>query len=185
MYSAQTHARMKAAMVKVGWNNDHDRQRLLRIIIKRIEVAHEVVRVQIDPSAALADETEGLHLEPQTVEIACNLVRSAGGVQIAMGKDSGNLSRRQDPALIKGMVRGYQWRCQLLSGEVGSVAELARKAGVTSRYVVRTVRMGFLAPDIIEAILEGRQTTAVSFEIFRQPIPLDWAAQRLMLGFVQ
>jgi hypothetical protein len=51
--------------------------------------------------------------------------------------------------------------------------------------MVRTVRMGFLAPDIIEAILEGRQTAALTFEIFRQPIPLDWAAQRLMLGFVQ
>jgi site-specific DNA recombinase len=61
----------------------------------------------------------------------------------------------------------------LLSGEVGSVAELARTAGVNSRYVVRTVRMGFLAPDIIEAILEGRQTAAVTFEIFRQPLPLD------------
>ena len=176
---------MKAALVKVGWNNDPDRQRLLRIIIKRIEVAKGVVRVQIDPAAALANEAEGLRPEPQMVEIACNLVRGASGVQIAIGKESGNLSRRQDPALIKGMVRGYQWRSQLLSGEVRSVAELARKAGVNSRYVVRTVRMGFLAPDIIEAILEGRQTAAVTFEIFRQPIPLDWAAQRLMLGFVQ
>ena len=74
---------------------------------------------------------------------------------------------------------------KLLDGEVRSVAELARQAGVNSRYVVRTVRMGFLAPDIIEAILAGRQTAAVTFEIFRQPIPLDWAAQRLMLGFVQ
>jgi site-specific DNA recombinase len=178
-------ARLKAALVKVGWNNDPDRQRLLRIIIKRIEVAKGMVRVQIDPAAALADEAAGLRPEPQTVEIACNLVKGASGVQIAIGKESGNLSRRLDPALIKGVVRGYQWRSQLLGGEVRSVAELARKAGVNSRYVVRTVRMGFLAPDIIEIILEGRQTAAVTFEIFRQPIPLDWAAQRLMLGFVQ
>jgi hypothetical protein len=178
-------ARMKAALVKVGWNNDHDRQRLLRIIIKRIEVGKGMVRVQIEPAAALADEAEGLRPEPQTVEIACNLLRGAGGVQIAHGKESGNLSRRVDPALIKGVVRGYQWRRQLLSGEVGSIAELARKAGINVRYVVRTVRMGLLAPDIIEAILTGRQTAAVKFEIFRRPLPLDWAAQRLMLGFVQ
>jgi len=113
-------ARLKAALVKVGWNNDHDRQRLLRIIIKRIEVAKGVVRVQIDPAAALADEAEGLRPEPQTVEIACNPVRGAGGVQIAMGKESGTLSGRLDPALIKGVVRGYQWRqpiAQWRSGE--------------------------------------------------------------------
>jgi hypothetical protein len=100
-------------------------------------------------------------------------------------KDCGNLSGRLDPALIKGVVRGYQWRRRLLSGEVGSVAELAREAGVNSRFVVRTVRMGFLAPDIIEAILEGRQTAAVTLEIFRKPIPLQWSEQRLMLGFVE
>ena len=177
-------ARLKAALVKVGWNDEHDRQRLLRIIIKRIEVAKGVVRVQIDPAAALADEAEGLRPEPQTVEIACDLVRGASGVQIAVGKESGNL-RATGSGTDQGVVRGYQWRGQLLSGEVGSVAELASQAGVNARYVVRTVRMGFLAPDIIAAILESRQTAALTFEIFRQPIPLDWAAQRLMLGFVQ
>jgi hypothetical protein len=78
----------------------------------------------IHSAAALADEAEGLRPEPKTVEIVCNLIRGASGVQIAIGKDSGVLSRRQDPALIKGMVRGYQWRSQLLSGEAGSVAEL-------------------------------------------------------------
>ena len=86
----------------MGWNNDPDRQRLLRIIIKRIEVGKGVVRVQIDPAAALADEAEGLRPEPQTVEIACNLVRGASAVQIAIGKDAGNLSRRQDLALDQG-----------------------------------------------------------------------------------
>jgi hypothetical protein len=49
---------------------------------------------------------------------------------------------------------------------------------------MRMVRMGFLAPDIVEAIIEGRPTAALTFEFFRKPIPLDWAEQRLMLGFV-
>ena len=47
------------------------------------------------------------------------------------------------------------------------------------------MRLGFLAPDIIEAILEGRQTAAMTLEIFRKPIPLDWAEQRLLLGFIE
>jgi len=65
------------------------------------------------------------------------------------------------------------------------VAELAHKAGVDNRFVIRMVRMGFLAPDIIEAIFEGRQTAALTSEFFRKPIPLDWAEQRLLLGFVE
>jgi AraC-like DNA-binding protein len=177
-------ARMKAALSKLGWNDDHDRHRLLRIIIKRIEVAKGVIQVQLDPAAVFAEQTEGLRPGPKTIEIAYNLVKGAGGVQIVTDKESGNISRRLNPALLKAVARGYQWRCQLLGGEAGSVAQLARKAGVSSRYVMRMVRMGSLAPDIIEAILEGRQTAAVTFEVFRKPIPLDWSEQRLMLGFV-
>jgi site-specific DNA recombinase len=178
-------ARMKAALSKLGWNDEPDRQRLLRIIIQRIEVARGMLHVQIDPAAALADHAEGLSCEPKTIEIAYNLVKGAGGVQIVTGKESSNISRRLNPALIEGVARGYRWRSQLLAGEVGGIAELARKAGVSSRYVIRMVRMGFLAPDITQAILEGRQTAAVTFEIFRQTIPLDWTAQRLLLGFVE
>jgi site-specific DNA recombinase len=178
-------ARMKAALSKLGWNNEHDRNRLLRIIIKRVEVAKGMVRVQLDPAAALAeDQARGLRAEPKTIEVAYDLVKG-GGVQMVTGKETGNYSRRLNPPLIGAVVRGYRWRCQVLSGEVGSVAQLARKAGVNARFVIRMLRMGFLAPDIIEAILEGRQTAALTFEIFRKPMPLDWAAQRLMLGFVE
>jgi len=178
-------ARMKAALSKLGWNNADDRRQLLRIIIQRIEVAKGMIRVQLDPAAALVDPAERLRPEPRTIEIAYDLVKGAGGVQIVTSKEFGNISRRPNPALLKGLARGYRWRSQLLAAKVGGVAELARKAGVSSRYVIRMVRMGFLAPDIVEAILEGRQTAAVTFEIFRKPIPLQWSEQRLMLGFVE
>jgi site-specific DNA recombinase len=176
--------RMKAAFNKLGWNNEHDRHRLLRIIVRRIEVAIGVIRVQLDPAAALADHAQGLRAQPKTIEIPYNVANGASGVEIVTGKQSGNISRRLNPALISGVARGFLWRNQLLSGEVGSVVELARKAGVGPRYVIRILRMGCLAPDIMEAILEGRQTAAVTVEIFRKPIPLDWSEQRLMLGFV-
>ena len=61
---------MKAALSSWAGTMSTDRQRLLRIIIKRIEVAKGIVRVQIDPAAALADEAEGLRPEPKTIEIA-------------------------------------------------------------------------------------------------------------------
>jgi DNA invertase Pin-like site-specific DNA recombinase len=175
-------ARMKAAFTKLGWNNEHDRQRLFRIIIKRIEVAKGMLRVQLDPAAALAED-DGLNPEPTTIEIPLN-VANLGGVAIITGQQPASSSGRRNPALIRGVARGYLWRKQLLAGEFGSVIELARKVGVNPRYVIRMLRMGCLAPDIIESILEGRQTAALTVEVFRKPIPLEWAEQRLMLGFV-
>jgi site-specific DNA recombinase len=127
----------------------------------------------------------GLQPEPKTIELSLDVVRGAGGVEIATGKQSGDIPRRLNPALINGVARGYLWRNRLLGGEVGSIVEIARRARVSPRYVIRMMRMGFLAPDIIEAILEGRQTAAVTVEVFRKPIPLDWSEQRLILGFVE
>jgi len=180
-----TEARMKGALTKLGWKNEQNRHRLLRIIVRRIEVAKGAIRVQLDPAAALADCAEGLDAEPKTIEIPYNVAKGAGGVEIVTGNRSSKVSQRLNPALITGVARGYLWRNQLLAGEVGSIVELARKAEVGPRHVKRMLRMGCLAPDIIEAILEGRQTAAVKVEIFRKPLPLDWAEQRLMLGLVE
>ena len=177
--------RMKAAFSQLGWNHEHDRQRLLRIIVKRIEVAKGVLRVQLDPAAALGGHAQSIETEPKTIEISYDVAKSAAGVEIVTAQQSGSLSPRINAALINGVARGLLWCNRLLGGGVGSIVEIARQASVSPRYVIRMLRMGFLAPDIIEAVLEGRQTAAVTLEIFRQPIPLDWSEQRLMLGFVE
>jgi hypothetical protein len=44
------------------------------------------------------------------------------------------------------------------------------------------LRLGFLAPDLTEAILNGKLRVPVTLEPFRHPIPLDWAEQREYLG---
>jgi len=66
---------------------------------------------------------------------------------------------------------------------VRSINEIAREVGVTGRYVIRILRFAFLAPDITEAILDGRQPPAVTVERLRGPIPCDWVEQRRVLGF--
>jgi len=55
------------------------------------------------------------------------------------------------------VARGYHWRSQLLDGDLGSVSELARKLGLSGRYLIRILRLGFLrlgflASDLVEAI---------------------------------
>jgi len=55
---------------------------------------------------------------------------------------------------------------------------LAKRAGVTRGYVTRILRLAFLAPDITEAILDGRQPPTLTVERLRDPIPLDWNEQR-------
>jgi hypothetical protein len=60
---------------------------------------------------------------------------------------------------------------------------LARDAALTERYVGKVFRCAFLAPDIVEAILAGRQPQDLNFEKLCQNVPLNWVEQREQLGF--
>jgi hypothetical protein len=55
------------------------------------------------------------------------------------------------------IVRSHQWRCRIESGRAKSITDLAEQEGVTTAYVCRLLPLTCLAPDIVEAILDGRQ----------------------------
>ena len=90
---------------------------------------------------------------------------------------------RYDPALIKAIARGRAWFEELAIGRARSLQELARRDGITRRYIRRLVGLAFLSPELVEAILQGRQpvelTTTRLTEI---DLPLDWTEQQKLLA---
>jgi cystathionine beta-lyase family protein involved in aluminum resistance len=60
---------------------------------------------------------------------------------------------------------------------------LARETGLTPHYVRSVFACAFLAPDIVEAILEGRQPLTLKFEHLYKNIPFSWEEQRREFGF--
>ena len=96
----------------------------------------------------------------------------------------GNQKPRRDPALIKALVRAHAWAKQLHAGKVKSLNEIAKAEGLTRGYVSDIVRMAYLAPDITEAILEGRQPQTLMLKDMMRTVPPNWVDQRRMFGFV-
>ena len=96
--------------------------------------------------------------------------------------DASQLFERTDNSPLKAVARAHAWKKLLLSGEAKSVTELAKRAGVTRGYVTRILRLAFLALDITEAILKGRQPPSLTVERLRDPIPLDWSEQRKLFA---
>jgi hypothetical protein len=72
----------------------------------------------------------------------------------------------------------------LVSGQAGSVAELAATEGISDRYVSSLLPLAFLAPDIVEAIASGRQPPELTAHrlIRTVDLPIAWAAQKQLLG---
>jgi len=79
--------------------------------------------------------------------------------------------------------RGRTWHEWILAGEVSGQRALARKLGMNERYVGRVLQCAFLAPDIVEDIINGRQPSDLTFATLTNRLPLSWVEQRKQLGF--
>ena len=85
---------------------------------------------------------------------------------------------RRDDTLIKALVRAHRWRRRIESGQAKSITDLAEQEGVTDAYVCRLLPLTCLAPDIVEAILDGRQPKGLRLAEMLGSGPLAWEEQR-------
>jgi hypothetical protein len=90
-----------------------------------------------------------------------------------------------DPTLVKLLRRAHAWRQQLETGQPETISNLAAGAGVNASYFTRVLRIAYLAPDVIEAIIEGRQPPELTANklVRLKNLPIDWAGQRQALGY--
>lgn len=68
----------------------------------------------------------------------------------------------------------------LESGRYGTIKEMAAAAKINSSYVSRPLRLTLLAPDIVDAILDGRQPDGMTLPGLLEPFPVGWERQRPM-----
>ena len=92
-------------------------------------------------------------------------------------------SKATDSTLIKALSRAWRWQKLLDAGAYASIAEMADKEGINRSYLSRTIRLALLAPDIVEAILNGTQPATLQLSDLERPFPIDWEAQRTAFGF--
>ncbi len=102
------------------------------------------------------------------------------------GTDSAFLPpARPDESLIRALVRAFRWQEMMESGKAESARDLAAKEGIDDSYLNRILRLTLLAPDIVQAILDGRQPESMTLANLRKPFPVEWPAQREKWGLVE
>jgi len=109
--------------------------------------------------------------------------RFGGEVHLVVPPNSTPALAHPKPSLIKAIARAYGWYEKVVQGNAFDMRSLAQQARLTERYVGKVFGSAFLAPDIIESILEGRQPHDLNFEKLCQEVPLSWAEQREHFGF--
>jgi hypothetical protein len=79
--------------------------------------------------------------------------------------------------LVKALARAFRWKRMLDDGRYGSVSELAAAEKLDRGYLGRILMLTLLAPDIVEAILDGRQAPEMTLPLLMEAFPLEWDEQ--------
>ncbi len=112
-----------------------------------------------------------------TLHVPFRTVKRGGRKEMQL-PEGATQSRRTDSTLVKALARAFRWKRMLESGEFVTIAELAEREGIASSYMTRVLRLTLLAPDIVEAILDGRQGPEVTLARVLGPFPVEWEKQR-------
>ena len=116
-----------------------------------------------------------------TIHVPFRIVKRGGRKEMQMPEGAAQL-RRTDNTLVKALARAFRWKRMLESGEFATIAELAQREGIAPSYMTRVLRLTLLAPDIIEAILNGKQGPEVTLARVFEPFPVEWDDQRRHVG---
>jgi hypothetical protein len=78
--------------------------------------------------------------------------------------------------------KALTWNEALLNGKVSTLTALAEKEKVAQRYICDLIKLAYLAPDVMEAIIEGKIPAGLTLDRLKKGYSMDWYKQRQLLG---
>ena len=160
---------------------------MLPALLRRVTVSGGTIRIELS-NRALLDGTTGPGMidtiepgEPATIEVPFQLRRRGVEIRLVLRAEG---AETPDDKLAALVARSHRWLDQLTSGAIASIRGIAQAEGIDGGDVSRFLPLAFLAPGIVEALMNGRQGAELTAEKMRQilPIPCSWREQRHQLN---
>jgi site-specific DNA recombinase len=163
---------------------------IVTALVARIEVKPDGVTIEMIPSrvAGALNEAACSESPPDaddrvTLQIAVQLKRAGLGTRmIVPGPNSAQA--KPDAGMIKLLAKAHRLQQRVLTTQRAGIGEIAEDEGLSGSYFTRLLRLAWLAPDITEAILEGRHPPSLTARKLMRDgaLPAEWDAQRAALG---
>ena len=162
----------------------------LKRTIMRVEVGKNTIAIKLNMNylvvALLADagSERAICAKHNTLDLIVSgqFLRCGKQVRLVLGND-GTDHHNPDERLVQEIVRARRWFDDLASGRVSSIAELAKRESCSAPYISLKISLAFLAPDIVESIIDGTQPRSLTPERLKKacPLPISWEEQRAIL----
>jgi site-specific DNA recombinase len=165
-------------------------RRVLTALIERVNVRVDQIDIHLRQIGlgSLFNLSVAPSVSEETVilSVAARLRRAGMEIRMVIDGTDPFAAVKPDARLIKLLVRAHRFNTTLVQSEDVAFAALALREGVSRSYFTRVVRLSYLAPDITEAILGGRQPRDLTAGklLAHSRLPLAWQDQRTALGFV-
>jgi site-specific DNA recombinase len=168
---------------------------VIRQLVQRIEVGRDAVQVEVRPAVLLKnlDAASAAAPDPRSsrkdssgvmLTIAARLKRVGMATKLLIEGEAKHPRTTPDRSLLRLLAQAHQFRALVMRGGGTSITALAAEAGVGASYFTRVLRLGFLAPDVVMAILQGRQPPELNAKQLSLHIrlPIGWTDQVAALG---
>jgi len=161
-------------------------RQLLMMIVRQVELTEKALCAQIELAPALVDRIASADADRFAIELSTPIQLKRRGSELKLIlQGAGSYRGAPDPTLINTILDARRWFAAYTQQESPmSISEIAIAAGVSPGDVTRSIPLAFLSPDLIEAILDGRQSldlTATSLRRMGQ-LPFLWDDQRRLLA---
>ena len=110
--------------------------------------------------------------------VICLALKPRGGRKAIITPGVLEVESRHDITLIKAVARAFRWLRMLETGRFATITELAAAEKINSSYVSRILRLALLAPEVVEAILDGRQPEGMTLPGLVAGVTTQWGEQR-------
>ena len=174
-------ARVRAALSRLGEQLTANQTPALIRLVERIDLKPGEMRLAVNRNAIA--EACGLcpeDIDPDALSHVEAFIERKRGVEtvLILGAETPN----RDDTIIKAVARAQSWAEEWKAG--ASLSDIAKKIGWTTSPLRQRLKLAFLSPAIVQAILEGRQPVDLSLEkLLRTDLPLDWDRQAEVFGF--
>ena len=159
----------------------------VRSVVKRVVVGQTTVWIEVDrkklvetllghkPEFNAAADVQ----KPNTIKLTADFqpLRRGGELRLVAPKSSSS-EGTPIPSLVKAVARARDWYERIVSGEVGTVGQLAQKTGLPSTYIKRILGCALLSPQMTEMVLSGKHRPNLTLQELPQNGPIDWREQQ-------
>lgn len=185
----QNHDEVINALIAADVNESHiptvlqllkkvDEASIIEQYVERVDLSRDGMDVSLTLSSLIPEVDAPIRMQRK---IPIKLQRRGVEMKMIIGD---NPPARMDHKLIRAIAKAHRWADELFSSSMPSMAAISSRENIDKGSLSRLMNLAFLAPDIVEAIIAGRQPVDLALQkLLRADLSLNWEEQKQMLGF--